>query len=161
MISSAKILAVLLSFRVFGEDVKFTEDKHVQLVVISNAISGAAETPEEAALLIASGWEETGWSLRIHAGKCRPSECDHGRARGPWQVQRNELPEGTWDKMHGLSNTDVQAKTVVRRLRFWKDRCGSTWGTISRYFGLTCRSESKQVAHRFRTYKEILHALGD
>lgn len=46
-----------------------------------------ADSPESlAALLAATAFGETGLSARLQRGACRPHECDHGAARGSWQV---------------------------------------------------------------------------
>jgi hypothetical protein len=155
----AKILSVLLSLPVYGEDRNRPEEKRHQLEQVAASIAQVAETPPDAALLIASGWEETGWSLRIHEGRCRPQECDHGRARGPWQLQRNGMSRESWELMIGVENTDAQARTAAKRLVFYRRQCGDTTGTIARYFGLGCHQRTEAVWRRFRTYRKILEAF--
>lgn len=155
----AKILALLLSLPIWPEDAQHWDQKQAQLVTIADAVAAYAETPAEAALLLASGFEESGFSLRIHAGQCHPDECDHGRARGPWQLQRDGMSLESWDQMSGVENTPAQVRTAVKRLRFYREMCGDTPGTIARYFGLRCRERTPGVAHRFRTYRRFLDFL--
>ncbi len=157
----AKILAVLLAFPVYREDLNRPEDKRAQLEQVAESIALASESPAEAALLVASGWEETGWSLRVHEGRCRPDECDHGRARGPWQLQRDGMSRESWALMQGTENTDTQARTAAKRLRFYREQCRDTPGTIARYFGLRCYERTDGVWHRFHTYLRVLARLNE
>lgn len=154
-----KILAVLLALPTYAEDRDRPEEKREQLRAVAQAIADASESRAEAALLIASGWEETGWSLRVHEGRCRPNECDHGQARGPWQLHRDGMPQETWDQMAGLENTATQARTAAKRIQWYRVSCGDTTGAIARYFGLPCSNRTERVWHRFRTYRRILDAL--
>lgn len=157
----AKVLAVLLSLPVYREDLNRPEEKRAQLEQVAQAIADASESTSDAALLLASGWEETGWSLRVHEGKCRPNECDHGKARGPWQLHRDGMSAESWALMTGTANTDAQARTAAKRLRFYREQCQDTTGTIARYFGLRCRDRTAGVWRRFRTYLRFLSRLNE
>jgi len=155
----AAILAFLLTLPVSREDVNDSR-KELQLAAIAIAIDEAASTPHEAAMLIATGYHESHYSLRIHAGRCLPNECDGGRARGPWQVQRNRMRFEEWDKMHGLAHTRAQAIQAQKRLIVGQISCrGSQYGAMARYLGLKCWDRSFKVRPRLDLYERALYAL--
>jgi hypothetical protein len=107
------LLAAISALPTFHEDVgeQFVAQKQAQAELIANAISDAAESVqgwpgskrELAMLLLTVAWHETRLSLRIHEGRCRPYECDHGRARGLWQLHAHaSLPHERWLTVAGL-----------------------------------------------------------
>jgi hypothetical protein len=153
------ILAFLLSLPVSYDDPRSVE-KTAQLEVIARAISDASPTPEAAAMLIATGYLESHFSLRIHLGQCKPYECDGGKARGPWQVQRNRMLLDEWDRMTGLENIEVQARAAQTRLGAGLSWCeGSAYGALAIFLGLPCSDRSWRVAPRFELYERALNAL--
>jgi hypothetical protein len=155
----AVILAFLLSLPVSREDVHDSR-KELQLASIAIAIDEAATSPQEAAMLIATGYHESHFSLRIHAGNCRPDECDAGRVRGPWQVQRHGMRAEEWNQMHGLGNTRAQALAAQKRLIVGQVNCrGSAYGALVRYLGLRCHDRSNKVRPRFELYERALNAI--
>lgn len=155
----ALILAFLLTLPVANEDVGDTR-KPLQLETIASAIAETAATPEEAAMLIATGYEESKFSLRIHAGRCKPHECDGGKARGPWQVWRAKMPAKLWRKMHGLGNTHEQARQAQRRLMWGQAWClGNEYGAMARYLGLSCSYRGPLIRRRLELYEKALNAL--
>jgi hypothetical protein len=154
------ILAFLLTLPVFHEDVHSTQ-KRAQLTRIADAIAAVSETPQEAAMLIATGYAESTFGLRYHEGLCLPHECDGGQARGPWQVWRRTAG-AAWDLMIGLENTEQQARIALLKLRWGSKWCkGSPIGTLAFYMGLGCSTEEAdaRIEERFRIYGEALRAL--
>jgi hypothetical protein len=143
--------AVVLS--VFREDDPASLDKRAQLTGISYAVAEFARTPEEAAFLLAWGEHETRFSLRVHAGHCRPWECDRGRARGPWQAHRNGMRAEDWARMVGVENTRFQAERAAMHARWALRQCPGdrVRGAFRVLGGLRCdeplKGESVHVSH--------------
>src|SRR5687767_12279984 len=92
----AYVLAGLNALAVFTEDraPELAEQKRQQYAAIASAVASVAgeqkiaRRAEWASLIVAIGYAESGFSLRIMDGRCKPWECDRGRARGGWQVHR-------------------------------------------------------------------------
>jgi hypothetical protein len=159
----ALILLWLLALPVYGED-RADPRKPDQLEVIATAIDAvsteAAAPRKMAALLLATGWNETGWSLRVHDGHCKSWECDGGRARGPWQTQRNSMPLERWEQMRGFQNTRAQAEAARERILLGLAQChGSERGAIARYLGHACDARSEQLDDRYDWYMRAYRAL--
>lgn len=74
-------LAAVHLLPVYHED-RNEPHKASQLALIASAVAEAARNKEEAALLLTIASHETNLSYRIHTNRCRPLECDRGRARG-------------------------------------------------------------------------------
>lgn len=154
------ILLFLFSLPVYPEDVD-SPRKVYQLDRVADAIANVSDDNRKlAALLASTGFSETGYSLRIHVGRCKSWECDHGRARGPWQTWRHELKRENWAKMRGIENTELQARHAAMRLKIGLEQCGgNSRGAIARYMGLPCDSELSIVNDRFKWYKRAYRAL--
>lgn len=108
------LLVALALLPRFGED-REAVGKLVQEEAIGRAVLHASHgDPELASFLLA--WEdaETHGSLRIHRGECYRWECDHGRARGPWQLHQNMMSAPRWALMIGVENTEAQAEQAAR-----------------------------------------------
>lgn len=139
-----------------------TDEKERQLTLIASEVakrSVKAPLPPRqwAVLLLLTGWHESTFSLRIHAGSCHPHECDGGRARGPFQEHRRRLNEGVWDRLTGVQNTELQVQSADMLLRLMTGVCpgGGVQGTIEAYMGQRCGSASKQVQERMATYRRL------
>lgn len=108
-----------------------------RLQVVVRAIRRAA--PEDAELrwmLLTTAQHESHFALRIHEGKCRPGECDGGRARSLWQLHRNaRMKPGEWESLAGTSQeaTDLGARLAAGLLRGARASCGDAEGALSLY----------------------------
>lgn len=134
------VFAVLLSLP--GVDPAYAD-------TTAHAIATAAPTPERAALLISVGYHESKFMPRIGRGECLTytgrggvvfRECDAGRARGFWQVQRTSLaPE--FDRLLGLDVETVTLAAVVadRILQRGRRACRTTEGSVSYFARGNCR----------------------
>lgn len=141
------ILSALLSLPTFVED-RDAPDKRAQLVAVADAVASVATdqkitTPRNwAALILAIGQAESGFSLRIHAGQCKPFECDRGRARGLFQVHRYAEAVPLWEQMHGVENTAAQVQVAHARLKrgYYQCRGAADWtiATINGFAGKRC-----------------------
>ncbi len=136
---------------VYFEDRAEPELKAAQLADMATAIEQAAEqhkppgvgAKDWQALLALVAWHETTNSLRIHRGDCKPTECDGGRARGPWQQHRNGRSEQDWNALTGLENVGFQAETASVQLRRGFLTCKGSktpWltATLNNYAGKVC-----------------------
>jgi hypothetical protein len=76
------------------------------------------------ALLVAVGYWESTFSMRIHRGDCyvKKGECDAGRARSPWQMHRNTFTAPVWDLLFGIEHVELQARTASEMLArsYWQ-----------------------------------------
>lgn len=107
--------------------------------VTARAIELAAETPQQAALLVSVGYHESRFLPRIQAGDCRVytwrgqkiQECDAGRSRSYFQMQRIAMvPE--WPELLGLEPETVERaaraadRILERGLRACKTDAGAS-----------------------------------
>lgn len=153
---------------VFHEDkpAEFAEAKARQLRLFEESVAREAKDaprlPREwAALMFAVLENETRGSLRIHEGRCKPRECDRGRARGPWQNHRNTIIAPVWDKMVGVENTPIQAHAASEMLKraYWTcQRFNPDWvaGTLSAYAGRSCHARWDGLAPRVASYRKFV-----
>lgn len=108
------------------------EARELRYAVIAEAIAAASSNREQAAALVALSWHESGWHWRIHAGRCRPLECDPLRRRGVtiahhavgiWQLhQHGYLPREVWASLAGVdaaatSRSAIEASKALLRAR--------------------------------------------
>lgn len=153
------LLSFLLSLPVYAEDAGDSR-KRAQLENVASAVDAVAgEDRTMAALLLSTGWVETGYSLRIHDGHCQTWECDHGRARGPWQVWKNGRPKTQWALMRGLEHTPEQAQAAAEVLRAGLKKCGNVRGAIARYVGLPCSARNAHLEVRFLWFKRAQNII--
>jgi hypothetical protein len=71
------------------------------------------------------GYLESGYAEWIHEGRCRSWECDAGRARSPWQLQRTLYTEWAWHELEGVGeySTFVAAWSAVRVVAASRSMC--------------------------------------
>lgn len=149
----ALVLSALLALSPAWED-REEVGRADRLSMIADAIAHAADNDREiAAALITTGWWESRYSRRIHAGRCGRMECDavHDirgrvvahRARSPWQVQASAVvPYGLWRRARGLTPeaTQAGADAAATALRWARARCKTRLGMLALYAtGKRCR----------------------
>ena len=152
------ILAAALSLPAYKEDSESLEERTARLTVVATAIDGAsaravcADEPEGcrriwpgtrkelSMLLLTQAWHETRLAKRIHEDRCRPKECDGGRAKSLWQMHASHvLPRNVWATIGGTdqASTSRAAWYAARYLAGSRHRCakGGDWvaPTISAY----------------------------
>jgi hypothetical protein len=169
-------LAAIASLPTFHEDVgaALLAKKQAQAQVIAQAIADVAESAEGwsgrqrelATLLLTVAWHETRFSLRIHEGNCKPYECDHGRARGLWQLHvQPSLPREEWIHVAGLDveSTRLAAREAAKALSRSRNMCaGRARGTeliaqtLAAYAGAGCGGRLPDVEARVRTFRRLL-----
>lgn len=159
----------LKSLPVYFEDRESGDVKHAQLSLIAFSVEEAARATKPkglklkdwTALLLMVGYMESTFSLRIHAGQCKPHECDGGRARGPWQQHRNGRSESDWEKLTGFEHTQFQALTAGQALRRSYLTCKGSrapWlqGTLNNYAGQKCEAlEWGGLEERLRLWSKV------
>jgi hypothetical protein len=161
---AAWVRAAVDSLPCFVED-RGDARKDGQLAAIAAAVADvsrdAPRPPREwAALMLAVGYHESTFSLRIHRGDCKPHECDRGRARSAWQLHKNLFTEPVWEQLHGIENTAVQvraASDALRRAYYTCSRSGVPWlqGTLNGYAGRRCSSQWPGLEQRTTTFTRL------
>lgn len=155
---SPLLLAGALAY--VGAEDRPRAEKPAQLMTIAwAAVEASHGRPTLLAMLLAVGFLETGYSLRVHEGYCHATECDKGRARGPWQTWRNGMSEESWARMTGLINTLEQAKVAASRLAWGMHKCGTVRGALAVYMGLGCFARSPHLDLRYGEYTRALRAV--
>lgn len=169
----AAILAALQKLPTYHED-RGAEGKLEQLTVIAQAIDAASrlKSPvprdEMRGMLITIAFHESTLSLRIHAGNCKPKECDFGKARTSWQIHKNWfISEDVYERMVGLGleSTTLAATEAANALsRAW--RYCSRWDgnkiamALTAYAGRGCNPENwAGVVPRMTTYNKVMRTL--
>lgn len=146
------VLAALGLITMSHEDSAGAE-KTAQVTAIAYEVAAQARTPQEAAFILAWGENETHYALRIHSGSCRRWECDHGRARGPWQDHRRGLPVG-------IEWTHWQVKSALQHVRWALKECGGDeLGAFRRLGALRCDEPLKGEGERVKSYRKLLEVL--
>lgn len=169
--------AAIGSLPTFHED-RGAVGKGEQLDELALAVARASSMqtvrpPREwAALVLAIGWHESTYSLRIHAGNCNLAnrECDakrlkdgtlYARARSPWQLHENKLNGDSWPFLTGIENSDIQALEASAALQrgYWQcARSGVTWlqGTINGFAGRRCSADWPGLQKRIATFNQLV-----
>jgi len=157
--SESATLCALRALPVAAED-RFAAGKPEQLTAIAAAVERHGRTRTERAFVIAWGWHESAYSMRIGSGRCRPLECDRGRARGPWQNHRLMLTDEQWDRLHGLEHVDAQAAEAVRRARSALAQCGGivrqAYAVLS---GRGCGASLPDLDRRMSSFNSVLRRI--
>lgn len=171
------LLTAIASLPTYHEDVgdHLVEQKRAQAQMIATAIDEAVEQVQDrwpdskrelAALMLAVAWHETRLSLRIHDGRCKPLECDRGRARGLWQLHvHRSLPRERWLTVAGLTEAATKSAAREAAIALVRSRrmCavatrGRDWvgATLTAYAGRGCGGRLPDLQARIRTYRRLL-----
>jgi hypothetical protein len=163
----AWVRSAVASLPVYHEDTA-APGKSEQLDAIADAVARESLTaprpPREwAALLLTVARHESGLSSRIIANRCKPRECDRGRARGLGQVHRNSLNGADWDAAPG--NVAVQVKLTsdaLKRSYRLCSRSGADWraATLSAYAGQRCSARWAGLETRLVTFERLVRVTG-
>jgi hypothetical protein len=170
--------AAVMSLPTYFEDRDAGAEKAAQLTVIADAVATNALPPagiprqEWAALVLAVGYAESTYSLRIHRGDCRleKRECDAkrlksgelvARAKSAWQMHANLFTSPVWDQLTGIENTPLQvtqASAMLRRGYHTCSRAGVPWqvATINGYAGRKCSAQWRGLGERLATQARLL-----
>lgn len=138
-----------------------TTEKEAQLTAIAQEVARVSRrapyAPRKwAAVLLTIAWHESTLSLRIHAGQCKPWECDAGKARGIFQLHRSAANAPQWDRMHGREFTAEQVTAADQLLRRLTRTCGDgVEGTFEAYMGKRCGSGDPKVRARMETFGRL------
>lgn len=128
----------------------------------SKSLAGARRL---AAMLVAVGHHETRFSERFALGRCRPGECDGGRARGYYQLWRVSCRRLFAVKVGSAEALRVSTGCAARLLDVaWlecRKRSGrGVYGALSRYaVGHGCSWSGAE--RRRETYDRVLGVLED
>ena len=179
-----KILAMVLALPPAYTDAD-EPDRQVRMTTIAHAVHQATERasctgqwqeagcepiwtgrPEDlAALVVTKGWWESRFARNVHAGQCKPYECDPvsraGRvvhlARTPWQFQKTGYSAPFWADMVGtdLEPTRNAAWVASIILSRGYSACRSFQGAIVWYGRGRCESASVQLRNRMTTFTKL------
>jgi hypothetical protein len=124
------------------------------------AESRAAPRPpnEWSALMVAIAENETRLSQRIADGNCKPHECDHGRAKGLWQIHANTLNRDIWAKQDGDIALQAHLASDALKRAYWTcSRSGVPWlqGTLNAFAGRRCGDTWHGLGARIATYQRL------
>lgn len=120
--------------------------------------------PDLAAMLVTVGFHESGWSLAIAAGHCRPKQCDPDRngvprAHGSYQIHRVAASSReAWE----AARTDIRVATqeaafVLRRMRAM---CrGDVRRSFIAYGGRGCDGKLPDIEKRVETFRKVRKEL--
>lgn len=177
-IAHAAILSALSILPTFHEDVELGSQRDEQLKVVATALAEEApryrrtwpgSTAELVAFAVAIAKHETHLSARIQAGRCKPLECDRGKARSYWQLHKNALTDEEWQRTVGLEQENVSfaARVALKRIVSSRNLCKLYEGsgptldemTFNAYAGHGCLSRLKDGQARVATYRKVLARL--
>ncbi len=111
------------------------------------------------ALILTVASHETHFSIRISDGRCKPHECDRGRAAGMMQIHRNTLNAADWGAQAGNVALQVRlGSDALRRAYFTCSRSGVNWvtGTLNAYAGQRCGANWAGLQLRTATYNRLV-----
>lgn len=121
------ILAILVAFQpYYGDRTETLAHREARLEPVAHAIWAATDDPELQAGLVSIAWHETRLAAYVTEGHCAEGrhDCDHGKARGPWQVW-------SWCK---ATDIDGEAVCAAGLLAYMHHRCGS-WASAFGGYG--------------------------
>lgn len=170
----AWLLAAVFALPIYKED-REAANKAEQLELVARAITVAATEQrkwpgapgELKAVMLTVARYESGLSLRIHAGDCKPTECDRGKARGLWQQQAiSASSPDAWERLAGLDEESTlhaarEAARAITRAR-WQCRSLETRGedwvpmVFSAYAGRGCIGWFRGRDERVAMFRKLL-----
>lgn len=158
------ILSILLSFGPSKHDTETAEERAARIKVIAESIEIAADGDQEvAAFLLMTGLFETRFARHVHEGRCKPEECDGGKARTVWQVWR--LKSMSAEQWHGMLGSDLEsttnaAKYAARLFIMKRNYCRSTIGAINAYASGKCyKVKDFDPYERQQTMRDLLKRM--
>jgi len=146
------LLTMLIGLQPFHADKEQPEARRTRLAMVASSIEKAVDRatckgdfaldtcipifkgqPEELAVgLFTLGKFETHYSRHVHEGRCKPWECDHGKAVGVFQVHKNKIvPIEEWKASVGTSQ-EANDASAWAAAKTWILSLGC--GTIDRAF---------------------------
>lgn len=151
------LLAVLLLL--LGPRTETVDPARLAAAITAESQNAPRSPYEWQRLMLAIAENETRLSARIAEGRCKPAECDHGRAKGLFQIHRNTLNRDSWAKQDG--DIELQAHLASEQLKraYWQcHKSGVPWlvGTLNAYAGLNCNNDKwPGLRARLETYRRL------
>lgn len=129
MTTEVVLIAMLRLSPFFTDKGESLEARKAFLLPTAQAIASVATSAEEAAALIALGHAESKFARAVLEGRCtdmpRGMQCDHGKARGAWQV---------WSWCKAIDQAG-EARCVLSQMRLGKSRCADWNGAFAAGIG--------------------------
>lgn len=140
-VAVSAILAVLIAHKPWVDRDVSNEAREEQLRPVAEAIAEAAPRPEDAALLLALGWEESRFAISVVRSGCAglPARaCDRRLARGFAQLHESACPEAFKLPVGTEESIRIEARCAIAQLHHHAARCrdhaASPWyGAFSGY----------------------------
>ena len=162
---ASAILAVMLALPQWHLDSHETVDERALLLapVASVIATESGGDLQLAAAMIANAHHESASFARaVLEGRCdeMPAgvQCDHGRARGAWQVWRVFCPAAYAHPAGSLESLRAEGACVARGLRGGRLRCGSWEGAFAGLGG-GARCSSPTAARKAMAQRSAVYAL--
>lgn len=111
------------------------EQRRALFTPVAKVIAEAGSTWEERAVLFTLAHQETGFARYVLEGRCQDgppdAQCDHGAARGPWQVLKWcrdawKAPDGT------IESFRPAARCAIQMYRWGGAKCAEKQGPDGR-----------------------------
>lgn len=151
--------AILASFPTHRED-RDPEAKQAQYREVASAIAEASKGSRwRAAMLVTMGRYESDWSIRIGEGRCKPLECDRGRAVSNYQLHERACtsPEAWRNAAGDLRLATREAARAINRARgMCRHEPDLIRATFSALAGRGCRGAFRGLDARVATAKRLL-----
>jgi hypothetical protein len=124
---------------------------------VASAVLKYARSADEAAFMLSWAEHESHFSARIIACECERWECDHGHARGAWQLHRGAAG-ADWAALPG--NIDAQARAASRMARWSLRACeGNARCAFRLLGGLRVDVPLKGEESRIASYRRVQRML--
>lgn len=174
------ILAVLMSFAASTRDqvYELPMEREARLRVVAKAIESASNRAAcyqqdakcraiigdryvAAAVLVVQAHRESALRADVQRGQCRASECDRGRAMGPWQLHHAPWRESREQWLAYGTDEGLEAG-AWRAITLWaggshggtKPECGfarlAGWGICWGDYGHDRAAQMRSIARRIR-----------
>jgi hypothetical protein len=167
-------LAWLSAQPVHHLDVETPEERAVRLETIAVAADAAVSRTTWkgpriellAAVLVTGKFEGGDFAQHIHEDRCRPNECDRGKAKSSWQLHAiPDFPLARWFFVGGSDEASTQraADEATRRLVRSFGTCATRgqpgWTAAFSLYGSGYTCELTQFAYRTREMQRVIVSL--
>jgi len=162
---SEAVLTVMLALPQWhGDAGETTEERALLLAPIASVIAteSAGNLPLAAAMIANAHHESASFARAVLEGRCHEMpaglRCDHGRARGAWQVWRVFCPAAYAHPAGSVESLRAEGACVARGLRGGRLRCGSWEGAFASLGG-GARCSSPTGARKAKAQRSAFYAL--
>jgi hypothetical protein len=146
--------------RAFSDRAEPSEERDARGRQIARAIEHASPDTHTQAALLALAQSESLFARRIQEDRCLPDECDAGKARGIWQLQRVACPD-IWKHPPSFERLKREAECARRVYYAAIERCEKFCqkaysAGLSGYRGKCINRDTRLRTRAFEAYASIL-----